>query len=78
MGHFSESYIRDDKHITDNNKVGSSGKTMRKPCCQTKEEWAVTIVPSAETDDEKIIQEIKRLMENLVFNQARKAKEDDN
>ena len=51
---------------------------MRKPCCQTKEEWAVTIVPSAETDDVKIIQEIKRLMENLVFNQARKAKEDDN
>ncbi len=51
---------------------------MCKPCYQTKEEWQVTIVPSVETDDEKIIQELKWLMENLVFNQARQTKEGDN
>ena len=75
---FINSYGGADKHTNDNNKGDSSGVIMCKPCYQTKEEWQVTIVPSVETDDEKIIQELKWLMENLVFNQARQTKEGDN
>ncbi len=49
---------------------------MCKPCYQTTGGWHVTIVSSKGTEDENTIKDIKKLVEALILNQAKRVGEE--